>query len=83
MAAMIVNRSNEVWNLHRLSSICDITKFQFIWPSGFRGDYCFEIEQPETKLPMAVIFLADRNKMSNLNSWPSIDASCKVSVHLT
>ena len=56
MVAMSVNRSNEVSNLYRVSSIDGIAKFQFIWPSGFRGEDPFDIEQPETIIPMAVVF---------------------------
>jgi hypothetical protein len=26
------------------------TKFLFIWPSGFRGEYVFEINQSETRI---------------------------------
>jgi hypothetical protein len=26
------------------------TKFQFIWPSGFRGDFFLEINQSETRI---------------------------------
>jgi hypothetical protein len=26
------------------------TKFLFIWPSGFRGEYLFEINQSETRI---------------------------------
>jgi hypothetical protein len=34
------------------------TKYQFIWPSGFRGEDFLEIDQSETRieLPVATMF---------------------------
>ena len=42
-----------------------------------------EIDQSETLLPVAAMFVNDRDKMSNPYREPSIDASYQVSVHLT
>ena len=41
-----------------------------------------EIDQSETLLPVAAMFVNDRDKMSNRYREPSIDASYQVSVHL-
>ena len=41
-----------------------------------------EIDQSETLLPVAAMFVNDRDKMSNPYRDPSIDASYQVSVHL-
>ena len=41
-----------------------------------------EIDQSETLLPVAAMFVNDRDKMSNLYRGPPIDASYQVSVHL-
>ena len=41
-----------------------------------------EIDQSETVLPVAAMFVNDRDKMSNPYRDPSIDASYQVSVHL-
>ena len=41
-----------------------------------------EIDQSETLLPVAAMFVNDRDKMSNPYREPSIDASYQVSVHL-
>ena len=45
------------------------TKFRFIWPRGFREEYCLEINQSETRIAYG-------------GREPSIDASYQVSVHL-
>jgi hypothetical protein len=34
-----------------------LTEFWFICPSGFRGEYFFNIGQSEKKLPMAAMFV--------------------------
>jgi hypothetical protein len=52
MAAMFVNGSelNEPLFLQDLPRMLP-TKFQFIWPSGFRGeDFFLEINQSETRI---------------------------------
>ena len=41
-----------------------------------------EIDQSETLLPVAAMFVNDRDKMSNPYKEPSIDASYQVSVRL-
>ena len=58
------------------------TKFRFIWPSGFRGEDLKKSANQKQELPVAAMFLMDRNKMSKLYRGPSIDASYQVSVHL-
>jgi hypothetical protein len=56
------------------------TKFQFIWPSGFRF---LKIGQSETRIAYGGhVCLMDRDKMSNLYRGPSINASYQVSLHL-
>jgi len=42
------------------------TKFQFIWLSGFRGEYFLEINESETKMSVAVMFVngLGRNEQS-------------------
>jgi hypothetical protein len=59
------------------------TKFQFIWPSGFRGEDIFR-NRPirNNNCLWRPFLLTDRDKMSNLYRGPSIDASYQVSVHL-
>ena len=52
------------------------TKFRFIWPSGFRGEYFLKSANQKQELSM------DQDEMSNVDRGPSIDASCQVSVHL-
>ena len=37
MVAMFVNRTRQMSNLYKESSVLP-TKFRFIWPSGFRGE---------------------------------------------
>jgi hypothetical protein len=34
------------------------TKFQFIWPSGFRGDDFFKSTNQKKELPMAAMFFS-------------------------
>jgi hypothetical protein len=57
-------------------------KFQFIWPSGFRGEDLFKISQSETRIACGGHLLTDRDKLCNLYRGPPIDASYQVSVHL-
>jgi hypothetical protein len=42
------------------------TKLWFIWPGGFRGEDILEINQSETKRPVAAMFAngSGRNKQS-------------------
>jgi hypothetical protein len=59
------------------------TKFQFIWPSGFRREYFFLNRPIRNKNCLwRPCLLMDWDKMSNLYRGPSIDASYQVSIHL-
>jgi hypothetical protein len=59
------------------------TKFWFIWPSGFRGDYFFRNRPIRNKNCLwQPCLLTDWDEISNLYGRPSIDASYQVSVHL-
>jgi hypothetical protein len=59
------------------------TKFQIIWPSGFRGEDFFRNQPIRNKNCLwRPCFLTDQDEMSNLNRGPSIDASYQVSFHL-
>jgi predicted aminopeptidase len=57
------------------------SKFRFIWPSSFRVDLK-KLTNQKQGLPVAAMFLLDRDEMSKLYRGPSIDASYQVSVHL-
>ena len=59
------------------------TKFWFIWPGGFRGEYFFRNQPIRNKngLWWPCLWI-DRDKISNLYKGPSIDASYQVSVRL-
>jgi hypothetical protein len=51
------------------------TKFCFILPSGFRGDF-LEIDQPETWIAYSGhVLLTNLDEISNLYTEPFIDAS--------
>ena len=58
------------------------TKFQFIWPCGFRGEDFKKNRPIRNKNGLWPCLLIDRDKMSNLYRGPSIDASYQVSIHL-
>ena len=58
------------------------SKFWFIWPSSFRGEDFKKLTNQKQGLPVAAMFLMDRDEMSKLYREPSIDASYQVSVHL-
>jgi hypothetical protein len=51
-------------------------------PKLLQSRRLLEIDQSETLLPVAAMFVNDRDKMSNPYREPSIDASYQVSVHL-
>ncbi len=51
------------------------TKFQLIWPSGFRGEDFFKSANQKQELPVVAM---DRDKMSNLYKGPFIDASYQI-----
>ena len=57
------------------------TKFQFIWPSGFRGEDFKKSANQKQELPVTAMFLMNR-EMSNLDRGPSKDASYQISIHL-
>ena len=56
------------------------TKFQFIWPSGFRGEDFFKSANKKQELPVLwwPCLVMDRDKMSNLYKGPFIDASYQI-----
>ena len=57
-------------------------KYQFIWPSGFRGeDFSISANQKQ-ELSMAAIIVDGSGRMRKLDTGPLIDASCQISVHL-
>ena len=58
------------------------TKFQFIWPCGFRGKIFKNRPIRNTNCLWWPCLLMDQDKISNLYRGPSIDASYQVSVHL-
>ena len=59
------------------------TKFQFIWESGFRGEYFFRNQPIRNKNGLWwPCWLMDRNEMSNLYRKPSKDAAYEDTVHL-
>jgi hypothetical protein len=54
------------------------SKFQFIWPSGYRGEDFFRNQPIRNKNCLKT----DQDEMSNLYSGNAIDASYQVLVHL-
>ena len=58
------------------------TKFQIIWPCGYRREEFFTSANQKQESPVAASLLTDRDEMSNLYRGPSINASYQVSVHL-
>jgi hypothetical protein len=58
------------------------TKLQFIWPSGFGGEYFLDRPIRNNNCLWWPCLLMDQDKMSDLYRGPSIDAQCQVSVHL-
>ena len=58
------------------------TRFQFIWPSGFRGEDFYKSAYQKEACLWRPCLLTDRDKRCNLHRGPSIDASYQVSVHL-
>ena len=60
------------------------TKFQFIWPSGFREeDFFFKSTNQKQELPMVAIYVyGSRQHEQSLYRGPSIHASYQVSFHL-
>jgi hypothetical protein len=58
------------------------TKFQFIWPSGLRGEDLFKSANQKQELPMAAMFVNGSVLNEHLYRGLSKDASYQVSVHL-
>ena len=58
------------------------TKFWFIWPSGFRGDFFRNQPIRNKNVLWWPCLLTDRDKITNLYRGPSIDASYQISIHL-
>jgi hypothetical protein len=56
-----------------------LTKFRFIWPSGFRGEDFKNRPIRNKNCLWRPCLLMDRNEMSILYRGPSIDASYQVS----
>jgi hypothetical protein len=48
-------------------------KFRFIWPSSFRGEDFFKIDQSETRIAWQRCLLTNWDKMWNFYRGPSID----------
>jgi hypothetical protein len=58
------------------------TKFQFIWPRGFREDFFMNQPIRNKNCLWQPCLLTDRDEISSLYRGPSIDVSFQVSVHL-
>ena len=58
------------------------SKFQIIWPSGFRGEVFRNRPIKNKNCQWRPCLLMDQNEMSSLYRGPPIDASYQVSVHL-
>ena len=77
MVAMFVNRSgrNETIFIEECPYMFS-TKFLFIWPCGFRGEYFFRNRPTRNKnCQWRPCLLADQDEMNNLYRGPSIYAS--------
>ena len=57
-------------------------KFQFIWPSSFRGEDFLKSANQKQELPMAVMFANESELNEQSYRGPSKDASYQVSIHL-
>ena len=57
------------------------TMFQFIWPSGFRGEDFQKLTNSNDNCLRWPCLLTDLDDIINLYRGPSIDASYQVSVH--
>jgi hypothetical protein len=42
------------------------TKFRFIWPNGYRGEESKKSANQKQELPVAAMFVTNRDGMSNL-----------------
>jgi hypothetical protein len=54
------------------------TKFQFIWPSGFRGEDFFKSANQKQELPMVAMFVngSELNKQSLLRTFQGCFLQC-------
>ena len=58
------------------------TKFQFIWPSGFRGEDLKKSSNQKQKLPVTAMFVNRSERNEHIHRGPPIDASYQVSDNL-
>ena len=58
------------------------TKFQYIWPNGFRGEESKKSANQKQESHVVASLLMDRDRMNNIYRVSSIDASYQVSDHL-
>jgi hypothetical protein len=58
------------------------TKFQYIWPNGFRGEEFLKSVNQKQKSSVAAMFVNGSGRNEHLYRGPSIDASYQVSDHL-
>ena len=58
------------------------TMFQFIWPSGFRGEHFYKSANQKQELLMVAMFVNGSGQNEQSCRGPSIDASYQVSLHL-
>ena len=82
MMDMSVNDQNGMSNSNKGPSIDASYHVSVHLTKLLQSRRLLEIDQSETLLPVATMFVSDRNKMSNRYRESSIDASYQVSVHL-
>ena len=58
------------------------TMFQFIWPSGFRGEHFYKSANQKQELLMVAMFVNGSGQNEQSCRGPSIEASYQVSLHL-
>ena len=58
------------------------TKFQYIWPNGFRGEESKKSANQKQESHVVASLLMDRDRMNNIYRVSSIDASYQVSDYL-
>ena len=78
----LLTDQNEMSILYRGPSIDASYQVSDHFAKRFQRRRFVEIDQPETRIAYDGCLLTDRNKMSNLNRGPSIDASYQIFVHL-
>jgi hypothetical protein len=59
-----------------------LTKFRFIWSSGFRGEDFFKSANQKQELPVVAMFVNGSGRNEQSLYRPSIDASCQISDQL-